>query len=183
MLADFLYKTKTYLPERPPRARSDTMSAARSTPELRSANILRARDLTAIVNPVNCAGITGKGLAAQFAARYPEIFPPYQRACRSSILTTDQPLIIPLSQPGPPRYVVNLATKRHWQNPSRIEWINAGLGAMYQQLQDLQIDSVGIPPLGAGLGRIPWPEVKNIIELHAARHPQVRTVIFTPRRY
>ena len=44
-------------------------------PEYRRGNILDARDLEAIVNPVNCAGAMGKGLALQFAKRFPAIVP------------------------------------------------------------------------------------------------------------
>ena len=31
-----------------------------------------------LVNPVNCAGVMGKGLAAEFKRRYPAMFPEYQ---------------------------------------------------------------------------------------------------------
>ena len=36
----------------------------------------------ALVNPVNCLGVMGRGLALQFRADYPECFPPYRQACR-----------------------------------------------------------------------------------------------------
>ena len=149
--------------------------------ETRPDDILAARDLEAIVNPVNCLGTMGKGLARQFAARYPEILEPYQKACREHTLTVKSPQILIVNHHKMPRYVVNLATKIHWRNPARIEYIETGLDDMYQQLAELEISSVGIPPLGAGLGGLRWERVRPVIEKHAARHPDIRTCIYLPR--
>ena len=148
--------------------------------ETRQGNILAATDLEAIVNPVNCAGVMGKGLALQFARRYPQITRPYQTACRQSALTPDKPQIIELSQDELPRYIVNLATKVRWQDPSRISWIDAGLSAMYQQLLDRNVTTVGLPALGTGLGQLPFTEVRELIAEHTQRNPDVRTVLYLP---
>ena len=63
------------------------------TIEQRTADILSARDIDAIANPVNCVGTMGKGLAMQFARRFPEIVRPYQRACRNAVLRVGKPLL------------------------------------------------------------------------------------------
>ncbi len=152
-----------------------------SPAETRQGDILTAGDLQAIVNPVNCISTMGKGLARQFARQYPEILPPYLVACRDRTLTTERCLIHRLNRDTNPQYVVNLATKRNWRNPSRIQWIDSGLDSLYRQLKELNIASVGIPPLGAGLGGLNWNEVKAVINRHAERNPEVRTVIFLPR--
>ena len=83
--------------------------------ENRRGDILQANDLDAVVNPVNCAGIMGKGLAQQFAKRYPEIVSPYRKACQSGTLTVSNPQIMPTKSERKPHYVVNLATKVHWK--------------------------------------------------------------------
>lgn len=36
-----------------------------------------------LVNPINCAGVMGKGLAAEFKRRYPAMFREYQIGCQA----------------------------------------------------------------------------------------------------
>lgn len=43
-------------------------------------------DVEAIVNPVNCNGIMGAGLAKQFKERYPENFNKYVEKCKNGEL-------------------------------------------------------------------------------------------------
>ena len=153
--------------------------AQHTTHEYRRGDILEANDLDAIVNPVNCVGTMGKGLAQQFAKRYPEILAPYREACRKGILTVSSPQLVQ-THLHQPRHVVNLATKLHWRNTSRLEWIDQGLKGMYRQLEEIEIKSVGVPALGTGLGlgRLPWRQVQEIINRHASAHPEIRTVVF-----
>ena len=149
--------------------------------ETRSQDILEANDVEAIVNPVNCVGSMGKGLALQFAKRYPSIIAPYRQACRDSVLTIHNPQILIVNQWGLPKYVVNLATKIHWRNQSQMAWIESGLTKLYSELRDRGVTSVGIPPLGAGLGGLKWEDVLATINNHADRNDDIKTVIFTPR--
>lgn len=44
-------------------------------------NILES-DAEALVNPVNCVGVMGTGLAKQFKAKYPEMFDKYKELCK-----------------------------------------------------------------------------------------------------
>lgn len=150
--------------------------------EYRRGDILKADDLDAIVNPVNCVGVMGKGLARQFASRYPQIVTPYRDACHTGKLTTERCFIQTVSREGSPQYIVNLATKEDWRNPSRIEWIEAGMHDMYRQLEERGVWSVGIPALGAGLGGLRWQDVQEVIESRAKRNPKIRTVVFTPNQ-
>lgn len=41
-----------------------------------------AEDVEALVNPVNCVGIMGRGIALQFKKAWPENFKIYADACR-----------------------------------------------------------------------------------------------------
>ena len=149
--------------------------------EYRNTDILDATDLVALINPVNCVGIMGGGLAKQFAEKYPEIIPQYQVACGIRTLTTECVHISLLSGRDLPWYVISLATKYHWRNPSKIEWVDAGLKNLYKQLNEKNIPSVGVPALGCGLGGLPWDDVKKLIEHHANRYPTIKTVIYFPK--
>jgi len=50
-----------------------------------------------IVNPVNCKGHMGKGLALAFKQRYPHMYLSYQQECRVGILRIGQPTMKQLS--------------------------------------------------------------------------------------
>ena len=157
------------------------------TIEQRTADILSARDIDAIANPVNCVGIMGKGLAIQFAQRFPEIVRPYERACRNTVLRPGKPLLHDLGQESTPRWIVDFPTKDHWRNTSQLEWIETGLQNMYRQLREVGAASVGLPALGAGLGGLPWQDVLQVMERHAQRNADIKTVVFLntplPRRH
>lgn len=123
-----------------------------------SGNIFDSK-ATALVNPVNCVGVMGRGLALEFKKRYPENFRIYAEACARGEVRPGRILVVPP--------VINFPTKRHWREPSRLEDITAGL----QALRSVLGDSVAIPPLGCGLGGLPWPQVRNEIEKILSDYP------------
>ncbi len=43
-------------------------------------------DVAAIVNPVNCVGVMGKGLALHFKNKFPQNFKVYNKACKENKL-------------------------------------------------------------------------------------------------
>ena len=146
--------------------------------ERRATDLLSARDIDAITNPVNCVGIMGKGLALQFAQRFPKIITPYQRACRNATLRVGKPLLHDLGKELTPRWIVDFPTKDHWKNASRLEWIETGLQNMYSQLREVGATSVGLPALGTGLGGLTWQDVLTVIERHAHHNSDIKTVVF-----
>ena len=147
--------------------------------EERSANILTIRDCEALVNPVNCRGVMGRGLARQFARQFPQMLPEYRRICSQRLLRPGAPYLHRVNE-QPPRYVVSFPTKDDWRNDSRLEWISAGMVAMMNLLREHEITSVAIPQLGAGLGGLYWHDVRPVIVQEALRHPDINTVIVTP---
>ena len=52
-----------------------------------------------IVNPVNCEGYMGKGLALAFKERYPDMFVLYQKECRTGKLRIGKPTLYSHSTP------------------------------------------------------------------------------------
>lgn len=76
-----------------------------------------------LVNPVNCVGVMGKGLALEFKKRFPADFDEYKTAC-------DMKLIWPgagLLSHAHGQVIYHFPTKRHWRQPSDIEFVNLGL--------------------------------------------------------
>ena len=118
----------------------------------------------AIVNPVNCVGVMGAGLALAFKERYPDNFQAYVEACDNKELKLGKPFFFELELKDKPRWVINFPTKLDWRNPSKIAWIRFGLLKLSKQLMVKGIKSVAIPRLGCGKGGLDWNVVKPIIE-------------------
>ena len=85
-----------------------------------------------IVNPVNCVGVMGKGLAKVMKSIYPWAFDDYVKKCKSNglrpgeiVVSTHPQTLIEFEQPPP--VIIHAATKDHWRNKTKIEWINSVL--------------------------------------------------------
>ena len=142
---------------------------------------LFASGCEALVNPVNCVGVMGKGLALQFRSRFPANYEAYREACARGAVRPGRCFVFDAGA-GRPRVIVNFPTKRHWREPSRIEDIAAGLDDLAGVLRRHAIGSVAIPPLGCGLGGLPWPRVRSLLLDRLARSERVSVVIHEPSR-
>lgn len=127
--------------------------------EFRTGDIF-SQNTQAIVNPVNCVGVMGRGLALQFKNKFHANHESYVKACQRGQLWPGKMLIH--KENG--LYVINFPTKRHWKDKSLIQDIDAGLTAMVADIYNLGIKSIAIPPLGCGLGGLMWRDVRNIME-------------------
>jgi O-acetyl-ADP-ribose deacetylase (regulator of RNase III) len=125
-------------------------------------DILRA-DADALVNTVNCVGIMGRGVALQFKNRFPLNFKAYKVACDRKEVQPGRMFVFETGTLTSPRYIINFPTKRHWKGKSRMEDVEVGLVALVNEIKTRKIRSIAIPPLGAGLGGLNWPEVRTRI--------------------
>jgi O-acetyl-ADP-ribose deacetylase (regulator of RNase III) len=160
-------------------ARGSPVEARVTTTESVNGNVLDA-DVDAVVNPVNCAGVMGKGLALQFKKKYPDVFREYARACRSGEVVPGRMHIVERGSAARPRFIVNFPTKRHWRDASRIEDIERGLEALVAEIQVRRIGSIAVPALGCGLGGLDWAEVRPLIVRAFALVRGVRLEIYEP---
>ena len=142
-------------------------------------NILADRS-QALVNTVNCVGVMGAGLALQVKARWPENFALYQRTCQQNLLLPGGVLTCELDGDAP-RFVLNLATKDDWRDPSHLNWIKDGCNNLVRTIRRNQITSVAIPPLGCGLGALDWAVVRPLLERTAQFLPDCAITIYGPR--
>jgi O-acetyl-ADP-ribose deacetylase (regulator of RNase III) len=140
---------------------------------------LLAATTDALVNPVNCVGVMGKGLAAQFKSAYPANFRAYAAACERKELAPGRMLVVDTGATTP-RWIINFPTKRHWRGKSRLEDIEAGLLALVADVRRLGITSIAIPPLGYGLGGLDWADIRPRIERAFAPLPDIRVLLFAP---
>ena len=147
--------------------------------EFRTGEILRA-DAEALVNTVNCVGIMGRGVALQFKNAFPENYRAYETACKRGQVQPGWMFVHDTGYVSNPKYIINFPTKRHWRGRSRIEDIEAGLRDLVDVLKARQIRSVALPPLGSGLGGLPWEVVRRRIERALSELPSVGIVVFEP---
>ncbi len=147
--------------------------------ELTQGDILKA-DAEALVNTVNCVGIMGRGIALQFRKAFPENFKAYEAACKAHQVQPGKMFIYDLNRLYNPRFIINFPTKRHWKGKSRIEDIKSGLADLISVIQQRQIRSVAIPPLGCGLGGLNWEEVRPLIIEAFQSLPEVAVLLFEP---
>jgi len=124
-------------------------------------------DAVALVNPVNTQGVMGKGLALQFKRAFPDNFE--YMCCNTNSLP--RPImpgdVIGYKVLNGTKWVLNLATKQHWRNPSRLIWIENGIRNLLDFISRNgvpQITSIAIPMIGCGNGGLSWEnEVRPVI--------------------
>jgi O-acetyl-ADP-ribose deacetylase (regulator of RNase III) len=134
----------------------------------------------ALVNTVNCVGIMGRGIALQFKKAFPENFKAYKQACKKNEVQPGKMFVFETKQLTNPHYIINFPTKRHWRDKSDIGDIDAGLKALVDTIQQYNICSIAIPPLGSGLGGLNWAMVKPRIESILKSLPDVQVIIYEP---
>ena len=148
--------------------------------EIQQGNLLKV-NAEALVNTVNCVGVMGKGIALQFKQAYPDNFRQYAKACRASEVMPGQMFVVSTGNLFNPRYIINFPTKRHWKGKSKIEDIKSGLTALIQEIKQLGITSIAVPPLGCGNGGLSWKTVKPLIESAFLELPNVQVLLFEPQ--
>lgn len=124
-----------------------------------------------IVNPVNCVGVMGKGLALQFKQRYPENFAMYEKACKKNEVHLGK--MCTFRRETLPFYIVNFPTKLHWKDCSDLVNIECGLISLKYWIGDKKIKSISIPPLGCGLGGLKREEVYPLISAQLGEIPNL----------
>lgn len=120
-----------------------------------------------LVNTVNCVGVMGKGIAKDFKEREPEMFTAYRRICDKKLLAPGKLWLWRESS----QWVLNFPTKQHWRNPSKLEWIDAGLKKFAQNYQKQGITEISFPRLGCGNGGLDWEDVRPLMEEHLRSLP------------
>lgn len=143
-------------------------------------NLLEAK-AQALVNTVNTVGIMGKGIALMFKERFSDNFRQYAEACKAGQVQTGKMYVTEPRELAGPRWIVNFPTKQHWRGNSRLEWVTDGLQDLRRFLLENRVESVAIPPLGAGNGGLDWPLVREQIEA-ALGDLDVAITVFEPTK-
>lgn len=142
-------------------------------------NLLDA-DVEAVVNTVNTVGVMGKGIALMFKERFPANYQAYAAACKTGDVEIGTMFVSPSNELSGPRWIINFPTKKHWRQPTRLEWVRDGLDALKDVIQEKHIRSIAIPPLGCGNGGLNWAEVRPLIESALGDLKEVDILVYEP---
>jgi ribA/ribD-fused uncharacterized protein len=122
-----------------------------------------------IVNTVNSRlspsgnGVMGAGVAKAFKERFPSIMKDYEAAIRSGELRPGTAMLFDLPDG---RKWAALATKDDWKNPSKPEWVEAGLADLAKNMKAAGLTTVALPPPGCGNGGLEWAKVEPLVLKH-----------------
>lgn len=114
-----------------------------------------------IVNTVNTVGVMGKGIAKRYKEIYPDMYKQYQKFCEQHLLDIGKLWIYKSDT----KWILNFPTKKHWRQPSKVEYVEQGLKKFVETYEEKGITSVSFPQLGCGNGGLNWEdEVRPLME-------------------
>lgn len=130
----------------------------------------------AFVNPVNCVGVMGRGLALEFKKKFPSNFLFYQEKCRTGEVVIGRMAVFDNGEK--PKYIINFPTKEHWCYNSKLSYIEKGLENLCLTVNGLGISSIALPMLGCGLGGLNSEEVCPVMERYLSTLDKVDVFIY-----
>ncbi|RTH01092.1 Appr-1-p processing protein, partial [Thermus scotoductus] len=125
---------------------------------------LRQAPVEALVNTVNTVWVSGKGVASGVRRAFHENYKAYVQAGQRGEVQIGRIFVHDRGVLARHRYILNCPTKKHGRYPSRMEYVEEGLKDLVRVSRELGIRSLALPPLGAGNGGLPWPEVRQRIQ-------------------
>ena len=117
-------------------------------------------EITTFAQGCNCAGAMGKGIALVFRERWPEMYRAYRTRCREGLFGLGDVFL----WEGDDARIFNLGTQRTWGVPALPLAIECAVLKMLFMAEDRGIAEIGMPRIGAGLGRLDWPDVAERLE-------------------
>lgn len=108
-----------------------------------------------LINPVNCLGVMGAGIAEEFKNLFPKMFDDYEKVCRSKDGLKIGQIVVSKDDASQVE-IVCLPTKRHFSDDSDIAEIRKGLLTFREWLlkPENKTKIVAMPMLGCGLGKL-----------------------------
>jgi len=143
------------------------------------------KQVSILVNPVNTVGVMGKGVALIFKRQYPEMFKAYQKHCVEGFKPGQAWVwCVPVSSSSESKtsvcWIINIATKQHWRDPSKPAWVKRGLFELQKILKKLpENECIALPALGCGEGGLSFEQVKKWAYAALSDVPQ-QILLFEP---
>ena len=132
--------------------------------EIRKDQDLFTFEGSGIVNPVNTDGFMGKGLALDFKKRLPTNYFRYRAACDDGSLVMGGVIAHVYHMNGSDKHVINVPTKTHFRNRSVLTDIAVTIGTLVDYGKEHELESMGLPMIGTGLGGLARQDVYDIMK-------------------
>lgn len=113
-----------------------------------------------LVNTVNCVGVMGAGIALEFRLRYPEMYNRYIDLCKQKRMDVGKLWLYKSNF----HWVLNFPTKKHWKQPSELNFLELGLQKFVDTYKEKEITSIAFPLLGTQNGGIPEEQSLEIMK-------------------
>lgn len=119
-----------------------------------------------LVNPVNCQGKMGRGLALEFRNRYPQMYTHYKVLCENHKFNIGNLLWYKYEERADTSaYILCFPTKDKWRRPSKLWYIEEGLKRFVNDYPSCKIKTAAFPKLGCGLGGLDYEnQVRPLLE-------------------
>lgn len=127
-----------------------------------------------LVNPVNCLGTHGAGLAKVFKQKWPKAAAAHTAECKKGMISPGVLFWRSVEWEGNEHgrvLIVFFPTKIQWQQPSQLQWIEDGLRSFRQFLGGMDRKRVAIPALGCGLGGLEFGQVNELVNRFLGKTP------------
>ena len=141
-----------------------------------------SEEVEAIVNPVNCVGVSGAGLALAFRKRYPDNYEAYRSACFDNECSVGKVFTFQNDVGISPEYIINFPTKNHYRDASDLSYIHKGMISLCNEIERLNLLTIAMPALGCGLGGLKWNEVRPVITKYILKYEHRHIVVLNPSR-
>ena len=132
--------------------------------------------LPAIGHGCNCAGAMGAGIAREFKRRLPRMYREYWRRCQAGRFRLGDVFV--WAADG--LVVYNLATQPLPRPPASLDAIDTSVRAALGDAHQRGLTRLGVPRLGAGLGGLPWSDVRAVLDAAAVAAPVDLVVVSLP---
>lgn len=116
-------------------------------------------DADCLVNTVIAKGVMGKGLALDFALRFPRLEDEYIFECRRREIHPGEIFFYELDG----RKLINFVTRKDYKSPVKLSYIEEGLNNFKEHYKEWGIKSAAFPMFGARSGGLSKKKVKDLV--------------------
>jgi len=117
-------------------------------------------NIRALAHGCNCAGAMGKGIAVEFKRRWPAMYEAYHQRCKEGKFKPGDVFLWSDSDYN----IFNLGTQTHWRTKATFTNIENSVATMITLADELAINRIAMPAIGAGLGGLSLDSVLRCIQ-------------------
>lgn len=125
---------------------------------------------------VNCQGVMGAGIAAQFRHNWQEMFREYRNRCLNDELNPGDAYL----WTDGTDVIANIASQDKPGADATLSWLLQGLVEAFELMLSSNLHSIALPQIASGIGGLDWEsEVKPIIEAISMAYPTIEIELWT----